>query len=57
MADTCLDDDCEVSWMSLSPLNPALTERQTRFSLVRDFLGIRKFVSEILEGDQALLVF
>ena len=43
--------------MSPSRLNQALIERQTRFGLACDFVGIREFVSKVLESDYAFLVF
>lgn len=51
VADTCLNDTCAAFSASTSRLNQALIERKTRFGLTCDFVGIREFVSKVLESD------
>ncbi len=51
MADTCLNNIFAAFSASPSYLNQALIERKTRFGLTCDFVGIREFVSKVLESD------
>lgn len=51
LADTCLNDNCAALGTSASGLNQALIERKTRFGLACDFVGVREFVSKVLESD------